>query len=241
MSPLDRKLFRDLGHLKGQVLAIALVIGVRCRAADHVAGRARVAARDHQRLLRALPLRRRVRRSSSGRRSACTTRVADIPGVQYVESRIIAARDRGRRELPRARSWRISCRSPTTRHRCSIASCCAPAACPPRVKVTSAVLNEPLRPGARPSPGRHAARDSSTAGARRCAIVGTALSPEFIYAIRPGVDDAGQSSLRRASGSVTRASPWPAYDFEGAFNDVTLTLRAGADAEGVIAAISTPC
>lgn len=66
-------------------------------------------------------------------------------------------------------------------------------------------------------------------------IVGLALSPEYIYAIRPGeliADNARFGVLwmnRRALAS--------AYQMEGAFNDVSLALARGASPQAVIEAV----
>lgn len=68
---------------------------------------------------------------------------------------------------------------------------------------------------------------------RRVRIVGIALSPEFVYAIAPGMlmpDDA-----RFAVIWMGRKALAAAYDLEGAFNDVTLGLQRGAGPEEVIA------
>ena len=61
MTALDRKLLRDLWHLRGQVLAIALVVA--CGVAVVVTTRTAYESlvRLAGALLRALPLRRRVR------------------------------------------------------------------------------------------------------------------------------------------------------------------------------------
>ena len=66
-------------------------------------------------------------------------------------------------------------------------------------------------------------------------IVGVALSPEYVYAIRPGemIPDKRQFGVfwmgRRALAS--------AFDMEGAFNDVTLELAPGVSAGETIAAL----
>lgn len=67
---------------------------------------------------------------------------------------------------------------------------------------------------------------------RQLEIVGVALSPEYVYIIRPGemIPDEKRYGLfwmnHRALSS--------AYDMEGAFNDVALKLQRGASAEEVI-------
>jgi putative ABC transport system permease protein len=66
-------------------------------------------------------------------------------------------------------------------------------------------------------------------------IVGVVLSPEYVYAVRPGemIPDARRFGIlwmgRRALGA--------AFDMEGGFNDVSLGLAAGAVVEAVIAEV----
>lgn len=61
---------------------------------------------------------------------------------------------------------------------------------------------------------------------RQLTIVGVVLSPEFVYAIRPGalVDD----STRYAVLWMERSALAAAFQLEGSFNDVTLRLTPGA-------------
>lgn len=68
---------------------------------------------------------------------------------------------------------------------------------------------------------------------RDLAIVGTAISPEYTYAVPPGSiypDDKRFGLLW-----MSRSSLGPAYDLERAFNEVALTLAYGADRNHVIA------
>ena len=61
---------------------------------------------------------------------------------------------------------------------------------------------------------------------RTLRVVGSALSPEFVYAIRPGamVDD----PKRYAVLWMERSTVASAFELDGAFNDVTLRLQPGA-------------
>jgi putative ABC transport system permease protein len=66
----------------------------------------------------------------------------------------------------------------------------------------------------------------------RLAIVGTALSPEFTYALAPGQlfpDDRRFGVLW-----MRRSALAPAFDMEGAFNDAALLLEHGASVDAVI-------
>ncbi len=66
-------------------------------------------------------------------------------------------------------------------------------------------------------------------------VVGVALSPEFVYAIGPGalMPDAEHYGILWMS----RKALAGAYDLEGAFNDVSLSLWPGYQAEAVIPAL----
>ena len=67
---------------------------------------------------------------------------------------------------------------------------------------------------------------------RKMTIVGTALSPEFVYAIGPGAlmpDD-----RRYGVFWVGRKTLEAAYDLEGAFNSVTLSLLRGVNPKDVV-------
>jgi putative ABC transport system permease protein len=68
---------------------------------------------------------------------------------------------------------------------------------------------------------------------RRLTIVGVALSPEYIYSIRPGemVPDDTRFGIFWMDQQALAA----AFDMEGGFNDVALGLAPGASAEEVIA------
>ena len=101
-TPLDRKLLRDLWRLRGQVLAIALVIACGIALLVMRSRRCESLRRDRGRLLRALPLRRRVRARWSARPSPGRAASPPLPGVQ--RSRPASSRRDARRGgLRRAR------------------------------------------------------------------------------------------------------------------------------------------
>ena len=70
-SALDRKLLRDLWRLRGQVVSISLVIASGIALLVDGALDPRGAGGDHPRLLRARPLRPRLRELSSAHRTTC--------------------------------------------------------------------------------------------------------------------------------------------------------------------------
>jgi len=66
-------------------------------------------------------------------------------------------------------------------------------------------------------------------------VVGIAISPEHTYAVPPGAfipDDTRYGVLW-----ISRAVLGPVYEMEGAFNELSLTLRPGADEREVIEAV----
>lgn len=67
---------------------------------------------------------------------------------------------------------------------------------------------------------------------RELEIVGVALSPEYVYIIRPG--EIIPDEKRYGLFWMNRKALANAYDMEGAFNDVSLKLQRGASAEEVI-------
>ena len=68
---------------------------------------------------------------------------------------------------------------------------------------------------------------------RRLTIVGVALSPEYIYSIRPG--ELVPDDKRFGIFWMDRQALGAAFDMEGGFNDVVLKLAAGTSADEVIA------
>ena len=70
---------------------------------------------------------------------------------------------------------------------------------------------------------------------RRLTIVGVALSPEYVYAIRPGemVPDAKRFGVFWMGGAALGA----AFNMEGAFNDLAIAVDRGASVNGVIAEV----
>ena len=230
IRPLNRKLLRDIWSLKGQAFAISLVIGAgvamfimylstfdslqltqatyyeRYRFADVFAGltRAPLYLRD---------------------------RVAEIPGVARVEARVVVDVSLdvpGLVEPASARLIGIDI---------------------PRVPSLNDLF---LRRGRYPAPGRTdevvvseafaVGRDVGPGdtvaavinGRRRdLDIVGVALSPEYVYSIRPGelIPDDSRFGIFWMDGRSLAA----AFDMEGGFNHLAVTLLPGASEPDVIA------
>lgn len=229
MKALDIKLWRELWALRAQTLAIGLVtasgIAVFVMAMGALASleATRTAFYERYRFAEVFAPLRRAPESLAGT-------IAALAGVQAVETRVVAATDI---DVP-------GFAEPVQGHLVSLPEFGAP------------VLNVPhLRSGRFPEPGRldevllgeafaeaHGLRPGDHLFAnlegtrRRLEVVGTALSPEFVYAIAPGAlmpDD-----RRFALLWLPRPALAGAFDLDGAFNEVSLTLLKGVEPRSVI-------
>jgi putative ABC transport system permease protein len=232
VAPLDRKLLRDLWQMKGQAVAIALVIGsglamfVMYFSNFDSLSRTQRAYYERQRFAEVFAsLKRAPQRLAE--------RLAAVPGVAAVDTRVVADVTL---DVP-------GLDEPATGRLVSI-----PADGRPRVNDVSlrrgrwieagrpdeVVASEAFAVANRLQPGDRVAAVIN--GRRRALrIVGLGLSPEYVYSIRPGElipDDRRFGVLwmeRRALAS--------AFDMEGGFNDVALTLMPGASEAEVIARV----
>lgn len=229
---LLRKLGRDLWAMRGQVLAIALVLGsglavlIMSLGAIRALEDSRAAFYDRSRFADVFA---EVRRAPE----SLAAHLARIPGVQAVETRV---RETALLDLPGL-----------------IEPGAAVVVSVP--EDTRPVLNDlVLRAGRWPQRGAsdevlvgeafavaHGLRpgDSLTAtlnGLRRTlVVVGVALSPEFVYTLPPGAlmpDDTRYAVLWMGREALAAAS-----GMEGAFNSVLLGLRRGADERAVLTAV----
>ncbi len=232
MSPLDRKLLRDLWQMKGQASAIALVIAVGVLLLVMMDGlvnslsETRDAYYERYRLAGMFaPAKRAPQRALA--------EIAAIDGVAAVRGRVVG-------------SALVDLAGEAAPVRAQVAS--LPEFGPPR-------LNDVyLAAGRRLDPRRHdeilllegfarahglAPGDTLTAtmnGARRrFEIVGLAQSPEFLYSTAPGElvpDDARFAVLWMGARSLQAA-----YDLDGAFNEALVALERGAEPRAVITAL----
>lgn len=230
MSLLDRKLVRELIAMRAQVLTIALVVaaGVAVFVAAISTYDSLKAAQSHfydrSRFpdifvtLKRAPL-------------AIIPRLAAIPGVAAVEPRIV-------KDV--IVDWPDSI-LPVSGRMISVD------------KGGNETLSRlHFRRGAAPEPGETSAvaigeafaeANNVTLGADLRAILngrvehfritGIALSPEYVYAVRPGVPLPDDRFFVIAW--IDRAAAEAAFDMEGAFNDAAIKLAPGADSAEVIA------
>ncbi|QDU91333.1 FtsX-like permease family protein [Pirellulimonas nuda] len=229
LTALDRKLLRDLGQMAGQVVMIALVIG---------AGVAALV--NNQTMLRSLEATREafydryrfadvfanVKRAPD----SLADRIADIPGVALVETRIVEGVNLSVPGLDEpAVGQIISMRTSTPPLLNQVYLRRGRMLAPRRddeVLASEKFVNENnLRVG-----------DEIVAilnGTRKpLRIVGVVLSPEYVFQIKPGdlVPDPKHYGVLWMDHDVLAM----AYDMEGAFNDVSAELLRGADLQDVL-------
>ncbi len=229
MSPLHRKLLRDLRHLRGQVVAIALV--VTCGISMFVALRSMhryllgTQAEYYERY-RFADLFAQLERAPL----AVAAEIAALPGVAAVEPRVVADVLLDVPGLAEPATGRLVS---VPRHR--------------RPRLNDLHLrrgrwlagpDEVLASEAFARANRLAIGDSVGAVIhgrwRRLRIVGLALSPEYVYEIRGSGDvfpDNRRFGVLWTAGEDLAA----AFDLEGAFNDVALALAPGASEPATIA------
>ena len=229
MRALERKLLRNLWSLKAQGLAIAVVVagGV----ATFVMS---LAALDSLRLTQAEFYREhrfaQVFANLKRAPESLAARLRELPGVATLETRVRAP----------VNLQVDGYDQPVTGQIISIPDGAQPA------------LNRLfLRAGTLPEPGRedqvliseafaeaHRLAPGDRLGMilngrlQRLAIVGVALSPEFIYQIRPG--DLFPDFRRYAVLWMNRPALAAAFGMEGAFNDLVLSLAPGQAAAQVV-------
>ncbi len=230
MTALHRKLFRDLIHMRGQLLAVTLVLA--CGTATYVTMRSayrslEVARADYYSTWRFADVFAHVRRAPA----ALASSLAEIPGVASVQTRVVmdVALD-----VP-------GLTEPATGRLVSIPELRRP------------MLNDLfLREGRYPEPGRRdealiseafASANRLATGAyldavlngkwERLTIVGIALSPEYIYEIRPS--EVFPDNRRFGVLWLSQKVLGSAFNMEDAFNDVAISLTRGADEREVIA------
>lgn len=228
-TALQKKLWRELWHMRGQVLAIMLVIigGVGVCVMSLSTYHSLLNTRDtYYREYSFAHVFARLKRAPDSLMRA----IAEIPGVALAESRVVAQVNV---EVP-------GFGDPVTGWLTSI-----PDDHQPRINALYMVSgrlpdarrdNEVLISDAFAE--AHSLREGDTMiaiinGRRRSMdIVGVALSPEYIYQIAPGAvfpDYERFSVVWMANRALSVA-----YDMDGAFNDVVIQLEPGADPPAVM-------
>ncbi|MDE2118925.1 MAG: ABC transporter permease, partial [Betaproteobacteria bacterium] len=229
MKALDRKLWRDLWHMKSQALAIALV--VMCGVGTYIMflttlGALRATQDSYYRDYRFAEVFVTLKRAPESLRQ----RVQAIAGVDQVETRVMA---QVRLDMPAfaepVTALMVSV-SDSGRHGLN-ALHLREGRLPAQERPDEVVVSTPFAQAHKLQPGD---QFYAILNGRRQALtlVGTALSPEFIQQMRPG--SAFPDYKRYGVMWMERRALGQAYDLQDAFNDMALSLRPGADSQYVI-------
>jgi putative ABC transport system permease protein len=229
MGPLNRKLFRDVIHLRGQVAAITLVVA--CGVTSFVAMRStynslQASQESYYEAYRFADVFVQLKRAPD----SISARVNEIPGIGKAEFRVVAdvTLDVPGLDEP-AKGTIVSI---------------------PDKQV--AMLNDLyIKEGRYIEPGQtnevlasaafataNQLKPGSTISAvingkwQKLQIVGLALSPEYVYEIRSV--EIFPDNRRSGVLWMSREALGPAFDMKGAFNDIALTLGPGAVEADVI-------
>ena len=232
ISALNRKLLRDLWRLKGQVVAVSLVVA----SGVGVLVMSLTALESLQATAEAYYERYRFAHVFAGAKRAperLAREMVAIPGVQAVETRIsqLATLDLPDFAEPvMARLISVPERGAPRLNRLAMRAgrWVAPG------RPDEIVLSEPFALAHDLTLGSRF--EAIINGHRRqLEVVGIALSPEFVYAIGPG--SLMPDDRRFGIGWMGRRALAAAFDLDGAFNDVSLTLLRGVDPAAVLARV----
>ncbi len=234
MTALNKKLLRDLWHMRGQLITIALVVA--CGIAAYVTMRGayesiRNAQQDYYSRYRFADIFAHLKRAPDSLAAA----IAAIPGVSSVQTRVVVevtldvpGLDEpalGRlisipgRETPMLNSLCIrngSYLDPSRRDEVIVSESFANANKLNVGETIGAVIN-----------GRW----------ERLQIVGIAISPEYVYEIRGS--EVFPDNRRFGVMWMSRDALGPPFNMEGAFNDLTVSLGPGASEADVITRLDT--
>ena len=230
LRALTRKLLRDVWEMKSQALAIAVVVaaGVTMFVTylSNFDSLVRTLSRYYERQQFA-----DVFAGATRAPGPLAARIGAIPGVDIVDTRVVADVTLDVTGLDEPANGRlVSLPSPgaPALNRVLLRRGTWPDPARPDDVVASEVFCEAHGFG----PGDRVA--AIVNGRRRqLTIVGVGISPEYVYSIRPG--DLFPDNRRFGVFWMQRAALAAAFDMEGGFNDVALTLAAGASSDDVVA------
>ena len=232
LPALDRKLLREVTHLKGQIATIALVLasGITCfialRGTYSSLEWSRETYYDRTRFAEVFARLERAPESTA-------RRIEALPGVALVQTRVAKEVSLPIEGLDRAAYGQVI-------------------SLPTHGEPATNALH--LESGRLPEPGHdeevlvlgsfarahgfgpgHRLPVVINGTLRNLRVVGIAQSPEFVYAIRPGAlaDDPKRYAVLWMDRTVVAA----AFQLGGAFNDLSLRLQPGASEAGTLAAV----
>ena len=231
LAALDRKLLRDLLAMKGQAVAIALVIASGVTMFVMYLSNFQSLQANAAGLLRPAAFCRRLRLAKRAPQRL-EERLAEIPGVAAVDTRVVADVTLDVPGLVRAGARAADLDSRPRSGRGSTTSSSA-------ADADSIPLAPTRSSRARPSPLANGFEPGATVAAiingrrRTLRLVGFALSPEYVYSIPPG--EIIPDDRRFGVFWMERKALASAFDMEGGFNNVALGLMPGASSQEAIA------
>ena len=229
MGPLNRKIFRDVIHLRGQVAAITLVVA--CGVTTFVAMRStynslRASQQSYYEAFRFADVFAQLKRAPD----SLSARVNEVPGVGKAEFRVVADVTLDVPGLTEPAKGRIV----------SIPDQQLPMLNDLYIKegryIEAGNPNEVLASVAFASANQ--LKPGNTIAAvingkwEQLQIAGLVLSPEYVYEIRSG--EMFPDNRRSGVLWMSREALGPIFNMKGAFNDVALTLAPGASEPEVI-------
>jgi putative ABC transport system permease protein len=226
LSALNRKLLRETARLKGQIMTIAVVLasGIICFISLRGTYASLLASElDYYDRFRFADVFAQAERVPE----TVARRIEALPGVATVQTRVAKDVTLPIEGLPRPAYGRMLSLPPSGVGTTN-AICLRKGRLPERDD--ELVLLEAFAEAHGLEPGHHV--PVVVNGNRRSfRIAGLAMSPEFVYAIRPGamVDD----PKRHAVLWMQRSALAAAFQLGGAFNDVSLKLAPGASEQTV--------
>lgn len=232
MKALNTKLVRDLWHLRGQVFATALVVA--CGVASFVAMSSTyeslVASRDHYySQYRFADVFAGLKRAPN----SVGKQLSEIPGVSEVQTRVVAKVTLDLPDLPEPAQGRlVSVREDTQAGLNQLFLLRGRALEPGRPN--EVVISGAFADANRLNPG-DTLQAVLNGRLRKLEIVGVALSPEYIYEIRPG--DIFPDNRRFGILWMNQRAVASVFQMEDAFNDVAMTLAPQANEQGVIESV----
>ena len=229
MQALNRKLLRDLWRIKGQATAISMVIAVGVLMYIMY-----LSTFDSLQVTRSTYYERQrfadVFASLKRAPLSLGSRIASIPGVSQAETRVVVDVTLDVEGLAEPATGRLVSVPDRQRQILNDVALSAgryiEAGRPDEVIVSEGFAQaHRLRPGS-------TVRAILNGRRRDLEIVGIGLSPEYIYTIRPG--DLMPDDKRFGVFWMERRALAAAFDMEGGFNDVALTLMPGTEPDAVI-------
>ncbi len=231
LSALDRKLFRDLWGVRGQVIAISCVlaggIATYVMSASTLETLERTQAQVY-REFRFPDLFAALKRAPAG----LADRIAAIPGVQAVETRVVAPANIELNGYGQPISGQVVA-LPHGQGRFNLLHLHA-GRLPEPGRDREALVSDGFAKAHKLQPG-FSLQVTINGRRQRLDVVGVASTPEFIYQLAPGsiVPDFKTYCILWMNAPPLEA----AYNMTGAFNQLSATLQRGARVEDAVTAV----